>query len=661
MTQEPSAKARVSLRLLGGMEVSRDARPLDLPRSRKTRALLAYLALSSRPCRRSTLCTMFWERPDDPKGALRWSLSKIRPLVRHGEDDLVITDGDFIHIDGARVSIDASDLLSAALEPDTWSTADLKRLSCAGDLLDGFKLPACTDFELWLAEKREDVRKGRLRILDVLCRRHEADAESALEFARTAADLAPNDPDVRLHLIDLLDRAGRGEEADRQRELCKTIIGTRRPAGEEPARSASDGGKRGEERETYAAGGDENVLPLPDQPSVAVLPFQKIGNAEESEIFALGLTHDVIMGLSRLRWLFVIARASAFNVLTASSDVVDIASRLGVRYITQGAVAVADGRMRVDIALIDAPTRAEIWVERFDRNVSELFAVQQEISDAIVACLQVEIETAEQRRALNRQGQTLDAWSAYHRGVWHMNKFNEDDFSRAEQLFRRTIELRPDDARAHACLSFLAFQRAFLHIDPDFEGSLDKALDLAEKSVALDPREALGHWAMGRVLLMFREYDQSVDELESAIDLNPNFAGAHFSLSRTCFAAGQSDRGISSSDIARRLSPYDPNLFAMMSVRANCLVQQGKFDEAVGWVMRAARQPNAHYHIQAIAAYCTALAGRTDLAQRYREKLLAQRPGYDLDDFLRAFPLKEAEHAELVREGLTKAGIIATA
>src|SRR5690606_22114470 len=148
------------------------------------------------------------------------------------------------------------------------------------------------------------------------------------------------------------------------------------------------------------------------------------------------------------------------------------------------------------------------------------------------------------KRALSQPGQSLDAWSAYHRGVWHMNKFNADDFARAEAFFGRAIELRPEDARAHAGLSFIAFQRAFLHIDTDYEGALNKALGLAEQSLSLDPREALGHWAMGRVLLMFREYDQSIEELENAIDLNPNFAGAQFSLSRTCFAAGQSERGI---------------------------------------------------------------------------------------------------------------------
>jgi tetratricopeptide (TPR) repeat protein len=233
--------------------------------------------------------------------------------------------------------------------------------------------------------------------------------------------------------------------------------------------------------------------------------------------------------------LFVIARASAFSIASTSDDVLEIAEKLGVRYITQGAIAFAGNQLRVDVALIEAPSRTEIWVERFDRELSEIFEVQQEISYAIVGYLQLEIETAEQKRALMRPDQTLDAWGAYHRGVWHMYKFKAEDFSRAEKLFERALELNPNDAR----LSFIEFQRAFRRLEPDYAAALQRAQDLANKSVAIDPREPLGHWALGRTLLMYREYDQSLEELEAAIDLNPNFAGAHFFSQPQLFRRGR--------------------------------------------------------------------------------------------------------------------------
>ena len=152
MSIDQHARSSLALSFLGGLSVEHKGEGIDLPRSRKTRALLAYLALSPRPRRRSALCTMFWERPDDPKGALRWSLSKIRPVMKSGDESLVVADGDFIRIETAGVGVDARDLLSAAANPDPWPAAELERLANAGELLEGFVLAGCPDFELWLAE-----------------------------------------------------------------------------------------------------------------------------------------------------------------------------------------------------------------------------------------------------------------------------------------------------------------------------------------------------------------------------------------------------------------------------------------------------------------------------------------------------------------------------
>ena len=229
--------------------------------------------------------------------------------------------------------------------------------------------------------------------------------------------------------------------------------------------------------------------------------------------------------------------------------------------------------------------------------------------------------------------------------------------SSGESFFERAIALDSHAPRPIAGLSFIHFQRAFLKLDPDFEGQIQRALELGEQAIALDARDATGHWAVGRALLMRREYEQSVDALKTAIRLNPNYASAQFSLSRSFFAEGSSELGIQASDIARRLSPCDPLRFAMLSVKANCLAQMGRYDEAVDWVVRAARQPNAHHHILAIAAYCTSLADRDDLAREYLGRLQAAQPDYTVSDFFQAFPIRQPEHIALIREGFRKAGI----
>jgi DNA-binding SARP family transcriptional activator len=304
MSMKQKKSAGLSLRLLGEMDVRLNGEVVELPRSRKTRALLAYLALAPRPCRRSSLCNMFWERPNDPKGALRWSLSKIRPLLKDGDESRVVANGDFIHIDTENVDFDVRDLLGTAADLDACPTAHLERVISSGELLEGFKLPRCTDFELWLAEKREDVRRAQLSILNILCMRHDTQPERALNHARAAADVAPADPDVRLRLIDLLERTGRGDEAERQRQLCKDIIGARqRPLATSQDADPMSGrmADTGDRVEPHQPEAIKPSLQIPDRPSVAVLPFQTIGDRSESEVIALGLTHDVIRGLSRLR------------------------------------------------------------------------------------------------------------------------------------------------------------------------------------------------------------------------------------------------------------------------------------------------------------------------------------------------------------------------
>ena len=396
---------------------------------------------------------------------------------------------------------------------------------------------------------------------------------------------------------------------------------------------------------------------LPKRPSLAVLPFEALDQGVDNNVFADGLTHDIISRISKLRWLFVIARGSSFTFRSATDSVEQIARALGVRYVAHGTVRFAGNRVRVSAVLVDAVSRQEIWADHFDRQIEDVFAIQDEISAAIVALMETEIEEAEQRRALQSPIETLDAWSNYHRGLWHMHRFSKDNFAEAEKFFLKATEIDPNSPRAFSGLSFVYFQRHFLGLVSNREEALQRSFEFAEHSIELDPKDPLGHMSLGRALLMRREYDHSIDELERSIQLNPNLAPAQFSLSRTLMAAGLSQRGIEAADIARRLSPNDPMRFAMLSVRANCLAQLGEFEEAVKWVQQATHQSNAHFHILAIAVYIASAAGQTDLALKYKERLLGARPDYRISDFFRGFPLRSKEHTSLVIDGLKRVGL----
>ena len=392
--------------------------------------------------------------------------------------------------------------------------------------------------------------------------------------------------------------------------------------------------------------GDVDVS-LPAQPSVVVLPFDA-GDDPEQRDFARGLTHDLITRVGRTRSFFVIARGTAFRFASGTRDVRDVARTLGVRYVVQGHVQFDGAAVRVNAALADAVEGREIWAEQFHRRREHVFELQEDITDLIVGAISSEVEFAERQRALLETPASLDAWSAYHRGCWHMYRFTPGDYERARAFFELSLALDPNSSRTLAGLSFVHWQQAFLEIAPDRPGEIQRALELARQSVALNPRDPLGHWALGRAHLLRGELDEALAELGASTDLNPSFAVGQYTLGFALMQAGELSRSVERADKARRLSPYDPLGFAMIGVRGFSLALAGQFDEAARLMTLAVREPNAHYHMVAMAAVCDALAGRDDAARRDLARLLAAKPGYGVGDFLRAFQFQRPADTELI-------------
>ena len=388
------------------------------------------------------------------------------------------------------------------------------------------------------------------------------------------------------------------------------------------------------------------VLAPVQKPSIAILPFQPIG---EPGVLAEGLVHDLITRLGRTRWLFVIARGSAFRFAGAQQSPSEIAKMLGVRYVAHGAVQTAGRQIRVHAALTDTTSGAEVWSEQFDRVRDDLFAVQSEISDAIAAEVETQIEFLERGRSLLKPSENLDAWEAYHRGCWHMFKFRPEHYEEAERFFLRSIELERSSPRPYSGLSFVHWQRAFLEISSDREGEIRRAKELAEEAIALDPRDPQGYNALGRAHILSGDFDVAERELQKSVDLNPSFAIGQYSLAFALQFAGLIEESQDAVKVAQRLSPFDPMRFAMMAVKGRNLVSLGAKEEAVDAIAQAVEESNAHYHILAIAAYITAAAGKPDLSAAYLERLRAIRPGYDYAAYARAFPLFREEDIRIAR------------
>ena len=391
-------------------------------------------------------------------------------------------------------------------------------------------------------------------------------------------------------------------------------------------------------------------LERPGKPSVVVLPFDTLGDRKlDHVIFADGLTHDLITCLGRSRGLFVVGRGSAFMFRGSGHPAAVVAAKLGVRYVVQGSVIFSGSKIRVNAALADADSGKEIWSEILQGKAGDVFSIQDEISTAIVAAVELAVALAEQERAALRQPESLDAWAAYHRGWWHLNRFAEDSCEQGERFFRQSLRLDPDSARAYAGLSCVYWLLAFLEVSGDRDADIERSLRYAQKSVALDKRDPLSHWALGRALHLFEKLEQSVQEFEISNELNPNFAFGQFAQAFATMLLGNNEHSNEIIERAHRLSPFDPMSYAMIGVQATNYALMGDHERAADLSVRGASlQAWKCQMFPVIAAVCNSLAGRDAAAQEHYQQLLRDRPDYDADDYFRAFPHQAAGNIETI-------------
>jgi TolB-like protein len=371
---------------------------------------------------------------------------------------------------------------------------------------------------------------------------------------------------------------------------------------------------------------------------VAIMPFVEVmSTSAPGSQLAHGLTDDIITRLAKLRALFVIARGTSYALGERGFDPQEAGRILDVEYVASGRVRRHGARVSVLVELAETHDARIVWTDELSADNEGTFEVLDTIVDRIVAAIAEEIETAECNRALLKPPSSLDAWEAYHRGLWHMYRFRGPDNRDAEQFFRAALVLDPTFARAHAGLSFTHFQNVFLELTPDRERQIDLAFETATSSLATDDRDPAAHWAMGRALWLRGAQGESITELQRSVELSPNFALGHYMLGFVEAQSGDPRVAIEASDTSRLLSPFDPLQFGMLGSRALAHLRLGELEEAADWATKAIGRPNAHAHILAIAATTLALTHRRDEARRLVARIRERLPAYDVERFLRAF------------------------
>ncbi|MFQ5937327.1 MAG: adenylate/guanylate cyclase domain-containing protein [Acidiferrobacterales bacterium] len=398
---------------------------------------------------------------------------------------------------------------------------------------------------------------------------------------------------------------------------------------------------------------EKMAFPLPDKPSIAVLPFRSLSGDSGQDYFSDGITEDIITDLSKFRELFVIASNTVFTYKGKPVKAQQVSRELGVRYVLEGSVQRAGEKVRVNAQLIDAPTGHHLWAERYNRDLKDLFTLQDEIVQTIVATLAVKVDAAERERAMRKDTDSAEAYDFVLRGREYRSRTTRSANTEAQKMFQRAIELDPRYASAYAALGWCYFDALRWGWTASPSQAMQQAHDLAQKALSLEESNAGAHRLLGSVYLKWMQYDLATRELERALELNPNDADSHDALSAARLYTGRPDAAIEAMETAFRFNPnMDPSSFVHLGL---AYYLKGRYDDAIRTMEQSlGRNPGVVvHHIVLAAAY--AQAERSEDAARAAAKVRRLHPFFEVDSFGTAF--RDSADRGKIAEGLRKAGL----
>jgi TolB-like protein/cytochrome c-type biogenesis protein CcmH/NrfG len=399
-----------------------------------------------------------------------------------------------------------------------------------------------------------------------------------------------------------------------------------------------------------------SAFPLPDRPSIAVLPFINMSGDSEQDYFSDGISEDIITALSKLRWFFVIARNSSFIYKTRSVHLNQIASELGVAYVVEGSVRKAGDRLRITAQLNDVATGSHLWAERYDRGLADVFAVQDEITEAIVAAIEPQLYAAENFRARRKTPDSLDAWDLVMRALSHYWRVTRQDNVVAQALLEKAIAIDQDYGQA---LGVLATSYMFsAHMGwADMVSTLPQAERAALAAIRGDSEDPWAHMALGHVHLMARRFEDSLAEYEFALRLNPNFALAQGYYGLSLSYSGRWQEANEAARRAIRLSPRDSFVAVYNGIAAYAQFIGRNYAEAVNLARIAVRQRSDFVGGLRVLTAAAAAAGYTDVAERALQDLRRAQPNISLSWIAANMPIRHEAEQEHYLSAFRSAGL----
>ena len=656
---------RFELRAPDGQEVALGAR--------KSIALLALLAAApGQRMSRDRVAVLLWE--DMPDAQARGNLRQLLAATRRSAPFLE-ADGGSIGFSPTVVETDVAAFEAAIAEA---TPAALERAAglYRADLLDGFSLRD-RDFDEWLSGEREQLREHAVQLFLRLMERAAATGvEPAIRWALRILAVDPVHEPAHRALMELYAAQGRHAAALRQyeqlRETLSRELGTRpepetdalvrriRDDRRSPARAAveplsaeSDGDSRFEPRPA------PDAPPVPETPSIVVLPFQNISGDPEQEYFSDGIVEEITTALSRFRSLFVISRNSAFTYKGRAVDVRQVGRELGVRYLLEGSVRRAANRVRITGQLIDAASASHLWADRFDGSPEDIFDLQDQVTASVVGALSPALEQAEIERVKRKPTGSLGAYDYFLRGRAALHEGSVQGHKDALQLFYRAIELDPDFASAYGMAAYCYCHRKTNGWIADRQAEIAETARLARRAVELDMDDAVALSCGGFALAYVAgELDTGTAFIDRALLLNPNLATAWIVSGWVRVWLGEPEVAIDHLERATRLSPLDPLTNRTRTTTAHAHFFAGRYEEASSWAAMTLREWPDYQTALRIAAASNALAGRLEEAKNARERLQKLDPKLRISNLAEELgPYDRQEYVARYSEGLRIAGL----
>ncbi len=659
---------KLRIRLLGGIEISGSCNTDTQIVSKKAKALVAYLALQcGRPQSREKLAALFWQNSPEEKARtnLRQALSSIRRALNGDQDIYLVTNGDQVSLTGQHIDLDVAEFECLVAE------ATLENLMHAdalykGDLLDGFSLEE-DSFEAWVRAERERLRHLASNALTKLIAHCDeiGDTERCVETAARLLRLDPMSEAAHRILMRAYAVQGRQSSALKQFETCCKIL--KRELGVEPEpetvalyRNLRKQRALAPESETVTALiGENETPPLPDNPSIAVLPFANMSADPEQEFFSDGISDDIITALSNISGLLVISRNSSFTYKGQAVDVKQVSREQGVRYVLEGGVRKAGNRVRVTAQLIDTTTGGHLWAERYDRDLGDIFAVQDEITREVVIALDVQLSAGEQARIWSAGTKNLEAWECVRLGIDALNRITPEGRIKAERLINRAINLDPNYPMARAALGWFYFHSADIGTGYQAGAERDTLLQLAQicarKALELDPACADAYSIMGLCSLSFGAHDAAIAMSEKAIALAPNYSDILAITAATLNKSGQPERSLELIKRAMRLCPIYPGWYLYVLATTCRLLGQNKaavsaFGEGI---KRNADDLALHVGLASILGEL----GRQEDAKTPQSEIRRLDPDFSIKKYMEGLSYRDAAETERFETGLHKVGL----